>query len=317
MKRLFNVLPGVLATAVILAIPATVSAQNQNANDNANPNAQFLRCGTEHPSELEALLREEHFVKQLAAKQANTANTKGSTSKGKPPPPPPPPEPSGPIVVQVWFHVIHDGDNGKLTQSEVNDQMAVLNSAFAASNVSFNLVGTTFTNNASWYNMGYGSQAETQAKAALREGDNAATLNIYSANIGGGLLGWATFPSSYASRPLADGVVILTQSVPGGTAAPYNEGDTATHEVGHWMGLYHTFQGGCNGSGDFVSDTAAERSAAYGCPTGRDTCRGGAPDPITNFMDYTDDICMFEYSLGQDARMHDQWAVYRAPAPTP
>jgi hypothetical protein len=225
------------------------------------------------------------------------------------------------VTIPVVVHVIsEDGTRagGNIPDSLVNAQIDVLNESFAgltggAGTVTafeFQLTATNRVTNPAWYPIVYGSNTEKQMKAALRQGGKG-TLNIYTGELSDDLLGWATFPKRKLDT--YDGVVILAESVPGGTAAPYNGGDTATHEVGHWLNLYHTFQGGCSGQGDQVSDTPAEASPAFGCPVGRDSCatKPGL-DPIRNFMDYTEDACMFEFTAGQATRMLNAWNAYRA-----
>ena len=174
----------------------------------------------------------------------------------------------------------------------------------------FSLKGITRVTNRKWYTGCGSAGTESQMKQALAV-DPANTLNVYSCNPRG-LLGYAQFPTSYPESSYMHGVVLLDASVPGGSAANYNEGDTGTHEVGHYLGLYHTFQGGCTGAGDSVADTPAEASPAYGCPVGRDSCPAASGlDPSRTFMDYTYDSCMNTFSSGQDTRAQAITSQYR------
>ncbi len=213
-------------------------------------------------------------------------------------------------TIPIAFHVIHSGSSGLVSQQMIDDQIDVLNAAYSGTNFQFSLQSLDYTDNSRWFT-GCGSSGNERRMKRDLSVDPANTLNMYTCQPSGGILGWAYFPNSYDESSYWHGAVLLHSSLPGGSASPYNEGDTGTHEVGHYLGLYHTFQGGCTGNGDFVADTAPEASPAYGCPIGRDTCSGGGPDPIHNFMDYTDDSCMFEFTSGQSDRMDVMVATYK------
>jgi hypothetical protein len=282
---------------------------SDNAYDHANGNASFVRCSTREPSAAEQARVNDELAKSGGGNKGKPGSGSGSGSGGG----------GGDVTltggtINVYVHRIHaaDGSGGEVTADQITAQLDVLNAAYATGHWTFQLADVDDSYNDSWYTTTGGS-SEAAMKAALREG-TAEDLNLYTNNMGAGLLGWATFPSDYASAKPLDGVVVLFSSLPGGETAPYNLGDTATHEIGHWMGLYHTFQGGCSG-GDLVADTAAERSAAYGCPVNRDSCSGPkypGVDPIYNFMDYTDDACMNTFSGGQLTRAQQAWNAYRA-----
>jgi hypothetical protein len=239
--------------------------------------------------------------------------------------------PAGSVTIDTVFHVITDtaltADEQQRYKKLIAAQVRVLNNAYAGRGAasaspdtpfrfSYEPKETTWTVNAAWSTMAPDTAEEAAAKEALHQGDQS-TLNVYVANLGGGLLGWATFPMAYYDPLYLDGVVILDESMPGGTASPYNGGDTGTHEVGHWLGLLHTFEGGCEAPGDYVSDTPAEAGPAFSCKedAGRDSCPGGGRDPIHNFMDYTEDFCMNQFTRGQVKRMSYAWSAFRTVQP--
>jgi hypothetical protein len=229
-----------------------------------------------------------------------------------------------PVTVKVYWQILrtNNGTVGNVTNAQINQQLAVLNEAYAGETVPsaaptrFRFVTEQIirTNNTNWYNWSdpdVDPSDDVAAKTALHKGGKRA-LNVYSANLGDGLLGYATFPD--ASIDKLDGVVVLNESFPGGDAAPYNLGDTLTHEAGHWFGLYHTFQGGCGrGQGDLVDDTPkqADGDNIFVCSNTLNTCPAAGKDPVHNFMNYVDDACMTRFTPGQATRASQAWNAFR------
>ncbi len=218
-------------------------------------------------------------------------------------------------TVPVYFHVITNGSEGNVTNAQITAQMNVLNLAFAGfyggpnTGFSFTLAGVDRTNNAKWFTMD-AFEDEIAAKQALHRGGINA-LNIYTGTAAGNL-GFAYFPKTAKRFLFIDGIVIHYGSVPGGFIPKFNLGHTATHEAGHWLGLWHPFDFGCLGQGDKVKDTPQMSVPTSGCPEGKDSClKDPGLDPIHNFMDYSDDACYEEFTPDQIERMQKQYVHYR------
>jgi hypothetical protein len=238
---------------------------------------------------------------------------------------------NGSVTVPVHVHVIvRDNGTGNVPNWRIGRQIAVLNAAYSGASSAaavdtpfrFRLASVDRTRNSDWYDM---DQADSvQARRALRVGD-ATHLNLYVTNFAGdlnGLLGFAQFPTDYSRAPRLDGVVVWNESLPGGDATfsdghgtvfDYGLGDSTVHEVGHWLNLFHTFQGGCGPNGDYVADTPPQRAGdnVFYCNVDFNTCGGPTTpkDPVKNYMNYVDDVCMDQFTWGQRERMATSWSI--------
>lgn len=233
--------------------------------------------------------------------------------------------------IPVVVHVIQTSTGqGQISDGLVESQIDVLNEDFRAiagslgqngndARIQFHLAtedplgnpttGITRTTNNTWFNDS-GAYFENLAW------DPSRYLNIYT-NLASGALGYVPdLPQSGLVGSNADRVVILWsafgRNAPIGS--PYNLGRTVTHEVGHYLGLYHTFDFGCGSgacytTGDRLCDTNSEANPVFGCPGSSTSC--GTSDPYHNYMDYSDDPCMTQFTLEQVNRMRCTLANWR------
>jgi Pregnancy-associated plasma protein-A/Secretion system C-terminal sorting domain/Fibronectin type III domain len=236
------------------------------------------------------------------------------------------------VTIPVVFHIVYNTAAQNVSDAQIASQMQVLNDDFRKLNADVTLVPSIFAPLVADAEINFCMAQQTPTGAAttgiIRKSSTTTSwstndnvkktsaggddpwdatkyLNIWVCNLSGGVLGYAQFPGG----PVAtDGVVITYTGfgTNGTAAAPFNKGRTATHEVGHYLNLRHIW-GDANCGNDLVGDTPTAQTSNFGCPTFPyhvGTCSGNTTGEMTmNYMDYTDDACMYMYSVGQKARM--------------
>jgi len=227
---------------------------------------------------------------------------------------------NGVVQIPVVVNVLYKTSAQNISLSQIQSQIAVLNNDFKALNSDYNNTPSIFqsarsgnfgiefvletvnrksTTKTSWST---NNAMKSSSQGGISPTSPTTKLNIWVCNLSNGILGYAQFPGGASST---DGVVIDDNAFGniGTVTAPYNKGRTATHEVGHWLNLRHIWGDATCGS-DLVDDTPQHNTSNYGCPTypHYSTCTGAPVEMTMNFMDYTDDACMYMFTQGQKSR---------------
>ena len=234
---------------------------------------------------------------------------------------------SGIIEIPVVVNVLYRTTAENISDAQIASQITALNNDYKALNTDYNNTPSIFqpvrsgdfgiqfvldavvrksTNKTSW-------STNNAMKSASQGGINPTSpttkLNIWVCNLSNGLLGYAQFPGGNSAT---DGVVIDNNAfgTTGTVTSPYNKGRTATHEIGHWLNLRHIW-GDATCGNDFVGDTPQHNAANYSCPTypHYSTCTGTPVEMTMNYMDYTNDACMYMFTQGQKTRAMAVFAV--------
>ncbi len=310
----------VIITLFVPLFVVTIKAQHTTQKHKCHAHENFKNQAAEHPE----MLRTQEVIER---ETAEFTKNKSVQMRG------------GQITIPVVVHVVYRTDAENISVAQIQSQIEALNRDYNKQNTDATKIPSEFSGTAAdcqirfqlasrdskasptngivryattkttW---GTSDAVKQPTKGGFANWDPKKYLNIYVCNIGEGVLGYASFPSS---PTYLDGVVIdYTAFGTLGTArVPFNKGRTAVHEIGHWMNLVHTW-GDLDCGTDYVEDTPQQKDAHYGNVTTPQysSCTGKPIRDMTmNFMEYVNDDCMFMFSSGQKTRMQAIFASAR------
>jgi PKD repeat protein len=297
-----------------------------------NSYGQFRKCATHEVDSINRVEDSDYAGRRISIEEQTRSFIANFTNEGSQ---------RAVITIPVVFHVVYQNATENISDAAIKSQIDILNLDFRKLNSNFNQTPTVFRPAAADMEIEFclasvnpqgaatsgitrtqttdatfstNDQVKFTAQGGINAWPRDKYLNIWVCDLGTGLLGYAQFPGGQANR---DGVVIHYKTVgaPPANVFPgsYNRGRTATHEVGHWLNLYHIWgddNGACDGT-DEVSDTPNSGDENFGCPSfPRITCNNGPNgDMFMNFMDYMDDACATMFTNGQKARARALFSV--------
>ncbi|CAM1350596.1 zinc metalloprotease [Tenacibaculum insulae] len=296
---------------------ATDEYEAKGANDQCQSMKVLNRQLKENPGLYKKMYDIEYATRKLIAAKGKPVKGGGNNGGGDTTPPT---DNLGVVNIPVYVHVVYSNAQENISNTQIASQITVLNADFRKQNsdagntpsefsgvaadaeITFSLAGTFRHSNStsSW-------GTNNAVKSAYPPVTPSTHLNIWVANIGGGILGYAQFPGGSSAT---DGVVCSPQyfGTTGYVSAPFNGGRTMTHEIGHYLNLRHIWGDGRCRQDDFVADTPSSDAPNYGCPS-YPTVNCKSNDMTMNYMDYTDDACMSMFSEGQKSRMRAIFAT--------
>ena len=316
MKKIF----GVLSCYIVFGIGCTKTALTDTNNDEILSTISTIAhrsCATQEV--LEAQLKADPtLATKMEAIEEFTARVTKNPSAFKL-------LSTGVVQIPVVVNVVYNKDVENISLSQIQSQIDILNADYSGTNKDINKVPKYFTAvKAGDVNVRFildtvirvltkktsfstNDGVKKSAGGGIAPTSPLTKLNMWTCNLGNGILGYAQFPGG---NPATDGVVILYNAFGLTNLVPYDKGRTATHEIGHWFNLRHIW-GDATCGNDFVDDTPLHTGANFGCPAEgtRSTCIGTPIMMTMNYMDYSDDPCLYMFSAGQKTRMNATFVV--------